>query len=70
MSSSEHNSIGSPKDLALSDNKKQNSFSFPFDFFEPFLKSIVPLKCFIALSFKAPCTSIFIFDLIPLNSPI
>lgn len=61
---------GSEIALAVSESNIQNSFSLPFAFLLPFLKSIVPLKCFLALSFKAPCTSISISDFSPLNSPI
>ena len=34
------------------DKRTQESFSFPFAFLEPLTKSIVPLKCFLLLSFS------------------
>ena len=57
--------VGKAIAFASSDNSMQYSFSLPLAFLHPCLKSIVPLKCFLALSFKAPSTSILTFVFLP-----
>ena len=69
-SSSVHKSIGNALEYDVSVNNVQYSFSFPFAFLAPVLKSIVPLKFFLALSVNAPFTSISTLVFLPYNSVI